>query len=201
MLRCDFIAAVTPPAPGSGAIHFAVPDGVWTTRDDGDALRAHLEQQVARERPSRIEVSFESVEAVTISYIDAFLGRLLTELTAAHRDPALILLSGLTEDTASEVDAVLERRKLLAAAIVDNAPTLLGADSYLRSTFVEAVRLGRFSPNEIADAMNVTAQNANNRLKRLVAMGALRRYRSDPASGGREYAYELHDGISSRAPS
>jgi hypothetical protein len=178
-------------------MRFNVPSGVWTTRDDGDRLREELEQRFASERPSRIEILFECVDAVTISYIDAFLGRFLTELIAAQRDPVLLLLSGLTEDTASEVDAVLERRRLVAAAIVDHTPTLLGADAYLRATFSEATRLGRFNPNEIADAMDVTVQNANNRLKRLVVMGALRRYRSDPATGGREYAYEVHDGIPS----
>jgi len=200
MPECDFIATVTPSAAGSSAMRFqvpSVPSGVWTTRDDGDALRAELERRFAAARPTELEVSFDGIDAVTISYIDAFLGRFLTELTAAHRDPVLFLLTGLTEDTSSEVDAVMGRRKLLAAAIVDGRPTLLGADAYLESTFIEATRLGRFTPNDIAASLSVTAQNANNRLKRLVAMGVLRRSRSDPAEGGREYAYEVHRVIQS----
>lgn len=195
MLKRDFIAAVTAKASRPRAMRFEVPEGVLTTRDDGEALRAELETRFDTERPERLEIAFAAVDALTISYVDAFLGRFLTELVAAQREPVLLMLSGLTEDTASEIDAVLERRKLLAAAIVDGEPTLLGADPYLRSTFIEAVGLARFSPNDIAETMAVTVQNANNRLKRLVSMGALSRRRSDPAAGGREYCYEVHDAM------
>jgi DNA-binding MarR family transcriptional regulator len=86
---------------------------------------------------------------------------------------------------------VLERRKLLAAAMVDGKPTLLGADAYLRATYLAAVALRSFNASDIADKMGVTVQNANNRLKRLVALGALSRRRTDPSTGGREYSYEV----------
>ncbi|MGZ6609309.1 MAG: hypothetical protein ACXVFI_19845, partial [Solirubrobacteraceae bacterium] len=127
--------------------------------------------------------------------VDAFLGRFLTEITAGTREPVLLLITGLTADTAEEVEAVLIRRKLAAATVVDGEPVLLGGDSYLKSTFAQVARRGRSSPNDVAAALNTTAQNANNRLKRLVSMGALHRYRSDPAGGGREFAYEVHNAI------
>jgi hypothetical protein len=187
---------VTPTTPGAGPLLFTVPAGVHTTREQGEVLRANLEKEVANEQPTRLEISFDQVEALTISYTDAFLGRYLTELTATQRDPLLVIVTGLTEDTASELRAVFEQRKLVVAAVVDGHPTLLGGDEVLRATFVAAARLGRFSPSEIAEVMSTTPQNANNRLKRLVSMGALRRYRSDPASGGREFAYEVHELVS-----
>jgi MarR family protein len=146
------------------------------------------------ERPDQIELSFSDVDALTISFVDAFLGRFLTELTA-RRTPVLVLLSGLTEDTASEIDAVMKGRRLVVAAIVDSAPSLLGADHHLQETFVTATGLGRFTPNQLADRLGTTPQNANNRLKRLVDMGAIRRFRRDPSAGGREYAYEIQEGI------
>lgn len=191
MAKCDFIGAVTAQPSQFGEMCFKLPDDVLTTRDDGEAMRTVLEKRFDAESPKRLEIAFGAVKALTISYVDAFLGRFLTELALARRKPDFLLLSELTEDTAPEVDAVLSRRKLLAVAVVDREPTLLGADDYFRATFQEASALGTFSPNDLAAAMGITVQNANNRLKRLVAMSALSRRRSDPEAGGREYTYAV----------
>ena len=41
------------------------------------------------------EISFTDVQALTIPYVDEFLGRFLTERAGAQREPALITLTVL----------------------------------------------------------------------------------------------------------
>ena len=53
-----------------------------------------------------------------------------------------MLVTGLNEDTAVELDVVLERRKLLAACILNGQLRLLGGDRYLKSTYSAAALLG-----------------------------------------------------------
>ena len=55
-----------------------------------------------------------------------------------------------------------------------------------------AVKLRTFKATDLAQAMAVTAQNANNRLKRLAAAGALRKRKTvGSGRGGKEFAYQV----------
>lgn len=72
----------------------------------------------------------------------------------------------------------------------DGQTDLLGGDTYLQATYQQALRLTDFRAGELADALKITPQNANNRLKRLVASGVLRRVRAQDRAG-KEFAYSV----------
>jgi len=165
--------------------------GLLTTRSQGESNRRRLEVEMESQPPDSLEIRFDGVDALTISFADEFLGRLLTELQSAIRDPVPLLLTGLNEDTAVELDVVLERRKLLAACFLDGDLRLLGGDRFLKSTYSATVRLQRFTPSRLASELGTSVQNVNNRLKRLVTAGALERERVPVVGGGREYEYQL----------
>jgi len=182
-------------------MRFSVPAerGLLTTRSEGERLRQKLEKAL-RPRPTDLDVSFSDVKALTISFADEFLGRVLTELQVAPHEPIPIVLTGLNEDAAEELDVVLERRKLAAASEVGGRLTLIGGDRYLKSTYEAAVTLRRFTPAALAEKLGSTVQNINNRLKKLVQAGALERSRVPVAGGGREYEYYIPEAFSVAQP-
>lgn len=161
-----------------------------TTRDLGARVRSEVEARMREASPHEvIDLSFEKVEAMTVSFTDELLGKLLAVRAAGIDAQNPIVLTGLDEDKALEVNVCLERTGAVAVAEHDGELTLLGGDAFLRDTFAEAVAAGDVTASELADRLGVTSQNVNNRLKRLVENGALIRRRRDPAAGGREFVY------------
>lgn len=101
-----------------------------------------------------------------------------------------VVLTGLNDDTNETIALVLERRNLLAIHREGTEDALLGADEYLSQTFATACLLNDFKASEIAERLQTTPQNANNRLKRLTAAGAVKRTRSSAERGGKEFTYQ-----------
>jgi predicted transcriptional regulator len=167
--------------------------GLLTTRSEGESNRHRLEAAIRSQPSDSLEISFEGVEALTISFADEFLGRLLTELQSAVQEPVPVLVTGLNADTAVELDVVLERRKLQVASFLANELKLLGGDRLLKETFLAAVQLHHFTPAQLGDEIDTSVQNVNNRLKRLLTAGALQRTRVSVSGGGREYEYRVPD--------
>ena len=64
---------------------------------------------------------------------------------------------------------------------------LLGGDDTLKETFAAGIRLNVFRASQLADELGTTAQNVNNRLKRLLDAGSLVRTCQDSPAGGREF--------------
>lgn len=166
-------------------------DDLLTTRSQGEECRLRLEHALLSERPAELEIDFDGIEALTISFGDEFIGRLLTEIQGSVGDPILVLLTGLNQDTAIELEVVLERRKLLAAGYLAGELQLLGGDRYLKETYASAVTYGQATPGQLAEELGTSVQNVNNRLKRLVSAGALQRERVAVSGGGREFVYEV----------
>ena len=79
-----------------------------------------------------------------------------------------VLITALNEDTAFELDVVLDRRRLVSVAIVDGDLRLLGADRYFASTFRADNQLGSFPPGQFANEIETSVQDVNNRLKQLL---------------------------------
>jgi hypothetical protein len=159
------------------------------TRSKGRELRGELEDQVSREPANEIVIDFSGIEAMTISFADEFVGRFYASLAGGNTTAPLVLLTGLNEDNLITVSICLERRDLAAAAVVDHLPILVGAPDYLAETYEQAVSLGTFSALDLAGQLGLSAQNINNRLKRLVDAAAVRRRRVAPGRGGKEFAY------------
>lgn len=159
------------------------------TRGKGREIREELEDQIAREHPDEVVIDFAGVEAMTISFADEFVGRLYAALAAGNVLAVVVLLTGLNEDNLTTVSVCLERRELAAVAIIDGRPALVSAPDHLADTYTHALSLGTFSALDLARHLDVTPQNANNRLKRLVEAGAIRRRRVAGTRGGKEFTY------------
>ena len=159
------------------------------TRSRGRELRGELEEQISGVSPDEVVIDFSGVEAMTISFADEFVGRFYASLASGDTAAPLVLLTGLNEDNLTTVSICLERRELAAAAVLDHQPVLVGAPDYLAETYEEAVSLGTFSALDLATRLGLSAQNMNNRLKRLVDAAAVRRRRISSGRGGKEFAY------------
>lgn len=173
-------------------MRYDIPHEFLTTRTVGEELRVALEGELrAVHRTELLEIDFTGVSAMTISFTDEFLGKLLSFEPSSGDTQRQIVLLGLNEDTATEVDVALGRRGLFVVGLADGERRLLGGDVYLRDTFEAAARHSEFKATDLAADLGVSVQNVNNRLKNLVSKGALMRTRRDPDGGGREYVYKV----------
>ena len=163
------------------------------TRSMARTIRGDLEERIASGVTSEvIVVDFGGVDAMTISFADEFLGRFYTDLASGHIRPVAVLLRGLNEETTEAVTICLERRELIAAALAETGKELIGAQEFLAESYRHALELRHFKAGEFAASLGITPQNANNRLKRLVAAGAIRKERiTSPGRGGKEFSYAL----------
>lgn len=163
------------------------------TRSKARTIRADLEERIASQPATEVVViDFSGVEAMTISFADEFLGRFYTTLKAGDVRPVAVLLAGLNEETTEAVTICLERRELFAASLNGNERRLLGAQEFFAESYRRALELRRFKAGELAASLGITPQNANNRLKRLVEAGAVRKERVTSAGrGGKEFSYAL----------
>jgi len=169
---------------------FEVTGPLASTRARGLQCRQALERLLAIVPPDEtVTVSFTNVKAMTGSFTDELLGKLLVARAAGLTGRAPIVLTGLIEETAEEVDLCLERRKIVAVWADGCTVRLLGGDDMLKLTFAAGVTRGEFRASDLAVDLRTTQQNVNNRLKRLLDAGALVRDRHDPVAGGREYRY------------
>jgi hypothetical protein len=171
---------------------FTVTGPLASTRARGLQYRQKLEDILADvPADDDVIVSFQNVKAMTGSFTDEFLGKLLVARAAGLTGRAPIILTGLTEETAWEVDLCLERRKTVAVWADGTTMRLLGGDEMLKKTFAEAALRGEFRASDLATDLRTSQQNVNNRLKRLLDAGAVLRDRQDPAAGGREFLYRV----------
>jgi hypothetical protein len=171
---------------------FKVTGPLASTRARGLQCRQQLEHILADTPPDEdVIVSFQNVKAMTGSFTDEFLGKLLVARAAGLTGQAPIILTGLGEETAWEVDLCLERRKTVAVWADGATVRLLGGDEMLKQTFAAAALRGEFRASDLTTDLRTSQQNVNNRLKRLHEAGALLRDRQDPEAGGREFLYRV----------
>jgi DNA-binding transcriptional ArsR family regulator len=177
----------------SGAIAFAVGKygAFLATRDAGRSARHDLETAITTAAGEHtVIIVFDAVDAMTISFADEFLGRFYSDLASGDINVRGTLLRGLNDDTREAVAVCLERRDLAGVEITQGGGILIGGADFLIDTYTEALKLGTFRAAELSEALEITPQNANNRLKRLVAAGAVHRRRALTSErGGKEFVY------------
>src|SRR5215467_1802914 len=115
---------------------FDITGPLASTRARGLQYRQQLEHLLAAVPPDEVVViSFDAVKAMTGSFTDELLGKLLVARAVGLTGRAPIILTGLTDETAWEVDLCLERRKTVAVWADGTTIRLLGGDEMLKQTF------------------------------------------------------------------
>lgn len=151
--------------------------------------RSALEALLADKTGIDLTIDFARVEAMTISFADEFLGKFLSSLDAIGQE-ITVKVSGLNTENAETVSVCLERRSAQVVILNSDGTLELDGTSPLPETFDAAAKLGSFKANDLAHLLGITAQNANNRLKRLAEVGAVRKARTAGTSrGGKEFMY------------
>jgi STAS-like domain of unknown function (DUF4325) len=164
-------------------------DGVLASRADAVKVRARVEREIG-EQPAGapIELDFSGVVAISVTFADECLGRLLSARLAGYDEDHPLFVTGANEEVRETIAAALRARRLQLLSFSDGVE-LLGGDDVQRQTIREAFDLEEFSANELASRLGLSSQAANNRLAHLVRVGALRREPVLPSRGGREFRY------------
>lgn len=165
-----------------------------TTRDLAKRTLRDLQDETLGSAETVI-IDFDGVVAMTISFADEFLGEYYSALASRDTLPAVVALTGLHEELRETIDICLQRRDLIAAEEQLGTITLLAASNVITETFELAQKLARkagsFTAMNVASQLNISAPNANNRLKKLVGARALIRQQGVAERGGKEFSYVL----------
>lgn len=163
------------------------------TRSTAKVARESLERESsAGPRTTEVIIDFTGVDAMTISFADEFLGKFYAAVAVGDVAVSAVLLQGLNEETFETMQVCLDRRELIAATVDSDGIRLIAAPEHLDETYRQAVALRRFRAGELSERLGVTLQNVNNRLKRLVSSGTLKREKSIPSNrGGKEFVYTI----------
>ena len=159
-----------------------------STRERGRKMLHDMEDCVSP-GDSLLKIDFTAVEAMTVSFTDEFLGKYYSALATQDDGPVTVFVTGLNDDTRETIIICFERRELIALEQLGDELTLLAASDVLKATFELAKELETFTATTISERLGITAPNANNRLKRLVAARALIRKRGVAERGGKEFTY------------
>lgn len=167
------------------------------TRSRGAQVQEAL-MAALRETPEgdHLGIDFGDVEDVTVSFVDEALGGLLGKRSKDETLSARgIVLTGLNPDCRDTLDAVLKRRESAMVAVGPDLDELeIVGDrrwGWMPETLAAARRLKQFRANDLADELDMTPQASNNRLRQLVASGAVARQRVVPDGGGKEFQYRI----------
>lgn len=170
------------------------PWGVFlATRDRGRKVREDMEAKLG-ELPSgdTLVLTFAGVEGITVSFGDECIAKLIIDRSTGALADRGVVVEAVNEDVRETLEAVLVRRKISAVCLdQDGHPEILGEREWLPATLDAAMELRSFSASDLAHKLNLTPQAANNRLKALVASGAVVRERVVPEGGGKEFNYTV----------
>jgi hypothetical protein len=167
-------------------------DGVLVSRVGGARARELMEHEIAA-LPAEAPVAFDfsKVRAMDVPFADEAIAKLVGGKRAGYLGAHPLLALKLTPDVRDSLSAALRERGLSLLSINDDGAELLGGDAVMSQTLYAARELGEFSVAEIATALDLKVQAANNRLRSLVETGALTRVRVVPERGGREFRYRF----------
>jgi hypothetical protein len=163
------------------------------TRERGREVRHRMEVLIADiEVGETLVVDCSQVVAMTVSFADECLGKLVADRASASGEGGLLIASP-SADLAETLSVVMERRKLMIAAVNDAGQViLLGAKApWLAGTMAAVTQLGTFRVGELADRLGTTAPATNNRLRAMLQAGAVTREPSGLDHGGREFIYKV----------
>lgn len=175
---------------------------VLDTRAGGAEARWDIERELAAASETEaLVLDFDGVRAVTVPFVEECVGKLLAGRATSYYDDHPVIAINANDDVRDTLDVTLGHRRL-ALLHASDPPQLLGGDRILNTTLREAWSLRSFTATEVAARLGISAQAANNRLKALVASGALRRALIVPPGGGKEFSYTVPEaGATAPTPS
>ena len=161
------------------------------TRERGRQVRQDIEAQLAQLSPGdSLVLDFSGIDGITVSFGDETVAKLVLARIAGDFADRGLAIEGANEDVRETLETVLARRKVAAVAIGPTGdPEVLGQVGWLADTLKAALKLKSFRATELAERLGITPQAANNRLRMLVASGAVARERTVPEGGGKEFGY------------
>jgi hypothetical protein len=163
------------------------------TRERGRRVREDIEQKLAALPPGEtLSMDFSSVEGITVSFGDECIAKLILARAAGDFVDRGLVVEGTNEDVRETIETVVSRRKVaVVSAAASGKLEILGEPEWLSETLNAALKLRSFSASELADKLGLTPQAVNNRLRLLVASGAVARERVVPEGGGKEFSYRV----------
>lgn len=163
------------------------------TRDRGRRVREDIEQKLASVPAGEaLSLDFAGVEGITVSFGDECIAKLILARASGDFVDRGLLVENPNEDVRETLETVLERRKLAAVVLGHHGELeVLGQHGWLPETVKVAQDLRSFRASELAERLGITPQAVNNRLKLLVACGAVVRERVVPEGGGKEFSYSV----------
>jgi hypothetical protein len=162
------------------------------TRERGRRVREEVEQRLSSiSTGETLILDFAGVDGITVSFGDESIAKLvLARETGDFADRGMVL-DGANEDVRETLEAVLARRKVALASLdKEGEPMIIGEQGWLPATLEAALAMHEFSAADLAERLSITPQAANNRLRLLVASGAVARQRVVPEGGGKEFSYK-----------
>ncbi|MBN1609264.1 MAG: winged helix-turn-helix transcriptional regulator [Polyangiaceae bacterium] len=165
--------------------------GLLLGREEGQQARHEIERAIAEQAPGTpIALDFDGIKSVSVPFADALLVPLLSNRLTGYYEDHPFLVINASEDVAETLRATLERRRLFILSLP--RPTqLLGAERTLEETMRAADKLSPFNINQLAEALGLSQQATNNRVKELLRSGAMSRRRIERPRGGKEFVYEV----------
>lgn len=161
------------------------------TRERGRQVREDIEAQfVALPAGDALVLDFSGVDGITVSFADESVARIVLARASGDFADRGLVIDGANEDVRETLETVLARRKVAAVTLsAGGDPEVLGEVGWLPETLKAALDLEAFRAADLAERLGITPQAANNRLRMLVASGAVARERIVPEGGGKEFGY------------
>lgn len=175
---------------------FAARPGLLAFRKPGRDARETIEAALDAQSDGQPAVlDFDGIDAMTMSFADECVGRLLASRLSRYHDERPVVCANVRDDVQETLDALVKLRGLTLLALDrDWQPVLLSAGDAAPDTLRAVQPLGRFRVADVLGALNLKPPAANGRLKPLVKAGALTRSPLPAsATGGKEFEYAVAD--------
>jgi DNA-binding transcriptional ArsR family regulator len=172
-----------------------LPARFFLTREKGEAAYNRLADVLAKMPEGEpLVLQFPPEQLVDSSFADEAIIRLVEALVAGDYGDRAVLLAGLTEDSAHNVNAAIHLRNLKLAVLVvgsDDSWALVGQlERSLRETLEMLAEAETMTAPELSERIGSAVNTASNRLKRLYD-GRLIRREYEVSERGLQYIYHF----------
>lgn len=172
-----------------------LPERFFLTREKGEQAYTILANVIAQAPPDEpLVLVFPPDQIMDASFADEAIVRLYEAIMAGEYDERTLLLTGLTEDSLKNLNAVIRLRnlKLAMLAVDDNGGwEVIGQlERSLRETLHMLQQHEQMTAPQLADMIGSAVNTASNRLKRLYDTRVIRR-EHEVSEKGLQYIYRF----------